>query len=80
MMSRKFVKIMCIILAALMALSGIAVLFTTFAIDENAFALTPVTGESNLDTIIPIAILVVAVVAVVVCLVLPKMKNKGKEN
>lgn len=82
MMSRKFVKILCIVLAVLMALSAVAVIVpTVFAADANQIVLSsPVTGDNDMDTIIPVAIAVVAVVVIVVCLVMPKLKKKDDET
>ena len=75
MMSKKFMKILCIVLAALMVLSVVAVVFSTFAVGGSAQ-----TGENDLPKAVFIAIGAVAVVAVVVCLVLPKFKKKDKEK
>lgn len=78
MMSKKMIKIICIVMAALMVLSVFAVALTVFA---NAAELpaAPDTGDSAADVIIPASIAVAAVLAVVVCLVLPKMKKDGGE-
>ena len=75
MMSRKFIKILCIVLAILMALSGIAVIFSTFAVDGG----TVRTGDNDFDTIIPIAVAIVAVVAVIICVLIPKLKKKDSD-
>ena len=78
MMSKKMVKIICIIMAGLMILSACAVLLQVFAVDEAAVisgAVIPDTGDSDMDYIIPAGMAVAAVLAVVLCLVLPKMKK-----
>lgn len=78
MMSKKMVKIICVIMAALMLLSACAVLVQVFAVDEAAVVsgtLIPDTGDSDMDYIIPAGIAVAAVLAVVLCLVLPKLKK-----
>ena len=81
MMSKKMVKIICIIMAALMILSACAVLLQDFAVDEGAVisgTVIPNTGDSDMDYIIPAGIAVAAVLAVVLCLVLPKIKKKDE--
>lgn len=76
MMSKKMIKIICIIMAALMILSVGAVALQVFAVDEAYVpSETPVTGDSAADYIIPAGIAVAAVIAVIVCLVLPKIKK-----
>ena len=75
MMSKKMVKVICIILAGLMALSCIAVLTQVFAAEASAMPI-PVTGDNNMRYMLPIVIAVVAVLAVVICLILPKIKKK----
>lgn len=78
MMSKKMIKIICIIMAALMLLSVVAVALQVFAADE-AFveaAAIPVTGDNDSDYLVPAGIAVAAVLAIVICLVLPKMKKK----
>lgn len=76
MMSKTMIKIICIIMAALMVLSVGAVALQIFAVDEAYVpAETPVTGDSAADYIIPAGIAVAAALAVIVCLVLPKIKK-----
>ena len=76
MMSKNMIKIICIIMAALMVLSIGAVALQVFAVDEaSVMAETPVTGDSAADYFIPAGIAVAAVLAVIVCLVLPKIKK-----
>ncbi len=76
MMSKKAVKIICIVLAVLMGLSVLAVLLQTFAIS----AAVPATGvEDHLPLFIGIAL--ACLLIIVLCLILPKLKKKnGKEN
>ena len=71
-MNKKMIKVICIILAALMALSGLAVLTQVFAMEANV---VPVTGDDDMRFIVPIVIVAVAVIAVAACLVLPKIKK-----
>ncbi len=80
MMSKTMIKIICIIMAVLMVLSVGAVVLQVFAVDEGAVLnyAAPVTGDSGSDYLVPAGIAVAAVLAVVLCLVLPKMK-KGNE-
>ena len=75
MFPKKMVKIICIVLAALMILSGVAVLIQVFAADAGAAAV-PQTGENDLDTIVPIVLIAAAVLAIIACLLLPKLKKK----
>ena len=78
MLPKPLVKGMCIFLAALMALSAVAVLFQVFAVDvANVAAINlPATGDNDADYLIPIGIVLVAVLAVGICVALPKMKQK----
>lgn len=78
MFPKKMVKIICLILAALMILSGVAVLIQVFAADTAVITTTavPKTGENDLDTIVPIALIAAAVMAIAACLILPKIKKK----
>lgn len=75
MMSKKMIKIICIVMAALMILSVGAVCLQVFALDGGA-GYVPATGDNDGDYIIPVAIAVIAVLAVGICLVLPKLKKK----
>ena len=78
MMSKKMIKVICIIMAGLMILSACAVLLQVFAVDEAVVisgTVIPDTGDSDMDYIIPAGIAVAAVLAVVLCLVLPKIKK-----
>lgn len=76
MMSKKMIKIICIVMAALMVLSVFAVCLQVFAMDVDVMQYVPVTGDNDGDYIIPITIAVVAILAVGICLVLPKLKKK----
>ena len=79
MMSKKVIKIICIILAALMALSVFAVVVQIVAIDEKAIpAAIPLTGESNWPYIIPAIVIGVAVIAILCAVLIPKIKAKKK--
>lgn len=80
MFSKKFIRILSIILAGLMILSACAVLVQVFAADVK----TPVqaavnTGDNDLDYIVPAVLIAVAVLVVVICLVLPKIRKKEEE-
>ncbi len=78
MMPKSVIKVICIIMAALMILSVGAVVLQVFALDsaEALYLATPATGDNDSDYIIPAGIGVLAVLAVGVCLVLPKLKKK----
>ena len=76
MMSKKMIKIICIVMAALMVLSVFAVCLQVFAMDADVMQYVPVTGDNDGDYIIPITIAVLAILAVGICLVLPKLKKK----
>lgn len=81
MMNRKMVKIICIVMAALMLLSACAVLLQVFAVDEVAQTTeitVPDTGDGLSDYIVPAGIAVAALLAVILCLVAPKLKKKEK--
>ncbi|MBQ8028850.1 MAG: hypothetical protein IJ262_05545 [Clostridia bacterium] len=79
MFSKKVIRIISIIMAALMILSVGAVLLQVIAVDEAVVLKSSVnTGENDLDYIIPIALMVVSALAVVACIILPKLKKKEK--
>lgn len=83
MMSKTMIRIICIIMAVLMVLSVGAVVLQVFAVDEGAVLnyVAPVTGDSGSDYLVPAGIAVAAVLAIVLCAVLPKMKkNDTPEN
>ncbi|MEE1320432.1 MAG: hypothetical protein UHM85_02720 [Acutalibacteraceae bacterium] len=77
MMSKTMIRIICIIMAVLMVLSVGAVVLQVFAVDEGAVLnyVAPVTGDSGSDYLVPAGIAVAAVLAIVLCTVLPKMKK-----
>lgn len=77
MMSKKAIKIICIILAGLMILSTLAVLLQSFAVDGGAMMI-PATGDDMSDFIIPIVVICVAVVAIVCAIVIPRVIKKKK--
>ena len=68
------IRIVAIILCALMVLSVVTVAITAFAADATLLAASPETG-SNRIYIWVIASVVVAVVAIIACVVLPKTKK-----
>ena len=76
MMSKKMIKIICIVMAALMGLSVFAVCLQVFALEGGVMQYVPATGDNDGDYIIPVTIAVIAVLAVGICLVLPKLKKK----
>lgn len=76
MLPKKAVKIICIILAGLMILSAVAAITGVFAADTEAVVASPVTGDNDWAYIAPIALIIVAVLAVVICLILPKLRKK----
>ncbi len=83
MMNRKMVKVICIIMAALMLLSVGAVVLQVFAVDEAAQAQTvvlPDTGDGLSDYVLPAGIAGVAVLAVILCLVVPKLRKEDTEE
>lgn len=81
MFSKKAIRIISIILAALMFLSVAVAALQVLAADEK-IVLSSVanTGDNDLDYIIPVVLIVMAVAAVVVCLLLPKMKKKDDKK
>ena len=81
MMSKKAIKVICIVLAALMALSVFAVVLQTFAVGNTAVAaVIPVTGESNLPYLIPAIVIGCAVIAILCAVLVPKLKAKKKND
>lgn len=83
MFSKKAIRIICLVLAGLMILTVfIGVVPSLFAVDENALAAVPVlanTGDNDGDYIIPVVLIAAALLAIAVCLVLPKLKKKDTE-
>ena len=82
MMPKPMIKGICIFLAALMVLSVGAVIFQVVAAEPGAaLMVTPVTGDNDADYIIPIGLALLAVLAIGVCVFLPKMrKNEDEEK
>lgn len=79
MMSKKMIKVISLILAGLMILSALAVLLQVFAADgSGVMAVVPQTGDNDLDYIVPVALIAAAAVAIIICLILPKLKKKDK--
>lgn len=76
MLPKKAVKIICIVLAGLMILSAVAAITGVFAADVGAKVPAPATGDNDWAYIAPIALIIVAVLAVVICLILPKLRKK----
>lgn len=78
MMPKPMIKGICIALAILMVLSVGAVIIQVIAAEPMAIQtyVSPVTGDNDADYIIPVGIGLLAVLAVGVCLVLPKLKKK----
>ena len=76
MMSKKMIKIICIIMAALMVLSVFAVCLQVFALEGGAMTYVPATGDNDGDYLIPAGIAVAGILAIGICVVLPKLKKK----
>lgn len=80
MFSKKAIRIISIILAALMFLSVGVAAIQVFAADETAVVAAMVnTGDNDGDYIVPAVLIAGAIVAIGVCLVLPKLKKKEIE-
>ncbi len=81
MMPKSMIKGICIFLAALMVLSVGAVIFQVIAAEPCAVPMAaPVTGDNDADYIIPVGLGLLAVLAIGVCIFLPKMRKKEKEE
>ncbi len=82
MMSKKAIRIICIIMAALMILSAVVVALQVVAVDEAYYEtyVNPATGDSDSDYLVPAGIAVAAILAVIICVALPKMKNKDGDD
>ena len=76
MMPKSVIKIICIIMAALMILSVGAVVLQVFAVEGPVALMTPATGDNDGDYLIPAGLAVAAILAIGICVVLPKMKKK----
>lgn len=85
MLPKKVVKIICIVLAALMALSAVAALTAVFASDSADSAVALHHADSSiiqnvLDYSGVAALAGLAVLGVVLCVALPKVKNKNVQR
>lgn len=79
MLSKKAIRVIAIVLAALMALSVFAIIFQIVGLDENAVAAAiPATGESNLPYLIPAIVIGCAVIAILCAVLIPKLKKNKK--
>lgn len=76
MMPKSMIKVICVIMAALMLLSVVAVLVQVIAVDEAALLAMPATGDNDSDYLIPAGLGVAALLAIGICVVLPKLKKK----
>lgn len=77
MMPKGMIKVICIIMAALMLLSVGAVVLQVFAVEGAPAALmTPATGDNDSDYLIPAGLAVAALLAIGICVALPKLKKK----
>jgi hypothetical protein len=77
MMPKGMIRVICIIMAALMILSVGAVVLQVFAVEGAEMLMaTPATGDNDSDYLIPAGIAVAAILAIGICVVLPKMKKK----
>ena len=77
MMPKSVIKAICIVMAALMILSVVAVVLQVIAVDDSFVPLAvPATGDNDSDYLIPAGLGVAAILAIVLCLVLPKLKKK----
>ena len=76
MMPKGMIKATCIVMAALMLLSVVAVVLQVVAVDESALLMVPATGDNDGDYLIPAGLGVAALLAIVVCIALPKLKKK----
>ncbi len=77
MMPKGMIKAICIVMAALMILSVVAVVLQVIAIDESLVPLAmPATGDNDSDYLVPAGLGVAALLAIGLCLVLPKLKKK----
>lgn len=75
MMSKNMVKIICIVLAGIMILSSVAVLTQVFA----AGSAIPATGDNEMRIILPVVVVALALIAVIVCVIMPKLRKKDEE-
>ena len=77
MMPKGMIKAICVVMAALMLLSVVAVVLQVIAVDEAFVPLAvPATGDNDADYLIPAGLGVAALLAIVICIALPKLKKK----
>ncbi len=77
MMPKGMIKVICIVMAALMLLSVGAVVLQVLAVDGvGVLMATPSTGDNDSDYLIPAGLAVAAILAIGICVVLPKLKKK----
>lgn len=76
MMPKAMIKVICVIMAALMLLSVVAVLIQVIAVDEAMLLAMPATGDNDSDYLIPAGLGVAALLAIGICVALPKLKKK----
>lgn len=75
MMSKKMIRIIAIVMAALMIIAVFAVALDSFAADYAV----PVTGDND-GVIIASVAAGIALLAVIFCVVVPKLRKKGEEE
>ena len=65
-----------------MLLSVVTAALQVFAVDEAYYEtyVNPATGDSDSDYLVPAGIAVAAILAVIICIALPKMKKKGAQD
>lgn len=83
MMPKPVIKGICFFLAALMILSAVAVLVQVFALDSKAMVnyVSPApTGDSLTDIVVPAGVILLAVLAIGICIFLPKLKAKNDKE
>jgi hypothetical protein len=76
MMPKSMIKVICVVMAALMILSVVAVLLQVIAVDEAMLLAMPATGDNDSDYLIPAGLGVAALLAIGICVILPKLKKK----
>ncbi len=81
MMPKPVIRGICIFLAVLMVLSVGAIIFQVIAAEPGIVAYAaPVTGDNDADYIIPVGLGLLAVLAVGICVFLPKIRKKEEET
>ena len=76
MMPKSMIKVICVVMAALMILSVVAVLLQVIAVDEAMLLAMPATGDNDSDYLVPAGLGVAALLAIGICVILPKLKKK----